>query len=156
MAIKVFDRPSSGSAVIKVDSYLADGNQRNFQISQTPNSHQAVIVKFTKGQRTGTVLESVSSIKTEIDDYIVLYNTNEVRFVTAPPAGELVSIFSVGFNGTGILDLDYFIGDGTTNEFITKAAWTDPVTYLVYVKKLLLLQELILTIFKTYQVILYQ
>ena len=133
MAIKVFDRPSSGSAVIKVDSYLADGNQRNFQISQTPNSHQAVIVKFTKGQRTGTVLESVSSIKTEIDDYIVLYNTNEVRFVTAPPAGELVSIFSVGFNGTGILDLDYFIGDGTTNEFITKAAWTDPVTYLVYV-----------------------
>ena len=133
LAIKVFDRPSSGSAVIKVDSYLADGNQRNFKISQTPNSHQAVIVKFTKGNRIGNALESVSSIKTEIDDYMVLYETNEVRFVSAPPEGQLVSIFSVGFNGTGILDLDYFIGDSLTNEFITKAAWTDPVTYLVYV-----------------------
>ena len=133
MAIKVFDRPSSGSAVIKVDSYLADGIQRNFKISQTPNSRQAVIVKFTKGQRTGNTLQPIASIKTEIDDYMVLYEVNEVRFVTAPPAGELVSIFSVGFSGTGILDLDYFIGDGNTNEFVTKATWTDPVTYLVYV-----------------------
>ena len=133
MAIKVFDRPSSGSANIKVDSYLADGNQRTFKLSQTPNSRQAVIVKFTKGQRVGNVLQSVSSIKTAIDDYTVLYNTNEVRFVTAPAAGELVSIFSVGFNGTGILDLDYFIGDGVTNEFITKATWTNPTTHLVYV-----------------------
>jgi len=133
MAIKVFDRPSSGSAAIKVDSYLADGIQRTFKISQTPNSHQAVIVKFTKGERSNNILQSVSSIKTEIDDYMVLYETNEVRFVTAPPAGELVSIFSVGFSGTGILDLDYFIGDGTTNEFITKATWTNLTTSLVYV-----------------------
>jgi hypothetical protein len=133
MAIKVFDRPSNGSAVIKVDSYLADGIQRNFKISQTPNSHQAVIVKFTKGERDNNILQSVSSIKTEIDDYMVLYETNEVRFVIAPPAGELVSIFSVGFNGTGILDLDYFIGDGTTNEFVTKATWVNLTTSLVYV-----------------------
>jgi hypothetical protein len=133
LAIKVFDKPSSGSASIRVDSYLADGTNKIFTISQRPNSRQAVIVKFTKGNRTGDILESVSSIKTEIEDYSVLYNTNEVVFVTPPAAGELVSIFSIGYNGTNILDLDYFTGNGVTTEFVTQASWVDPVTYLVYV-----------------------
>ena len=133
LAIKVFDKPSNGSANIRVDSYLADGLTKTFKISQTPNSRQAVIVKFTRGVRVNGILESQSTIKTIVDDYNVLYDTNEIVFVDTPPAGELVSIFSLGYNGSNILDLDYFVGDGVTREFVTQASWVDPVTYLVYV-----------------------
>ena len=135
VAIKVYDRPSTGAANMKVDSYVADGLQTNFEISQQPNGPTAVIVKFTNGVRdplTG-VLSSFSTIKTIAEDYIIDYKNRLVQFNTPPTAGELVSVFSFGFNGSNILDLDYFIGDGTQTEFITKAAWVDDINFLVYV-----------------------
>ena len=136
VAIKVYDKPSSGSANIKVDSYVADGIQTDFAISQQPNSNSAIIVKFTNGTRDplSDVLLSTSSIKTLNVDYTVDYRNGLIKFITPPPQGEMVSIFSFGFNGSDILDLDYFIGDGQTTEFITKAAWVDDdITYLAYV-----------------------
>ena len=137
VAIKIYDRPSSGSANIKVDSYIADGVTTSFVITQQPNSPTAVIVKFTEGQRdTDGILLSVSEIQTLTDDYTIDYKNRLVNFNTAPAAGKLVSIFSFGFNGSGILDLDYFVGDGSTTEFITKAPWVPSATYLVYVNGL--------------------
>ena len=135
VAIKVYDRPNTGSANIRVDSYVADGVQTDFEISQQPNSPTAVIVKFTNGIRdplTG-VLSSTSTLKTINDDYTIDYGNRLVKFGSAPAEGELVSIFSFGFNGSNILDLDYFIGDGSQTEFVTKAAWVEDVNYLVYV-----------------------
>ena len=135
VAIKVYDRPSSGSANIRVDSYVADGVQTDFEISQTPNSPTAIVVKFTNGLRDPLtdVLSSTSTIKTITDDYTIDYKNRLVKFNIAPAAGELVSVFSFGFNGSGILDLDYFVGDGSQIEFVTKAPWIDSVNYLVYV-----------------------
>jgi hypothetical protein len=49
VAIKIYDRPNTGSANIRVDSYVADGVQTDFKMSQQPNSPTAVIVKFTNG-----------------------------------------------------------------------------------------------------------
>ena len=139
VAIKVYDRPNTGSANIKVDSYVADGIQTDFTISQQPNTPTAVIVKFTNGA-TDTVtgnLVSTSEIQTLGTDYTINYASRQIKFITPPPAGELVSIFSFGFNGSDIIDLDYFIGDGTTTEFVTKAPWVSQnVNYLVYVNGL--------------------
>ncbi len=135
VAIKVYDRPSSGSANIKVDSYVANGTQTDFAISQQPNGPTAVIVKFTNGFRDPLtdVLSSVSTIKTLNDDYTIDYKNRLVKFTTPPTEGQLISLFSFGFNGSNILDLDYFVGDGSQVEFVTKAAWVEDVTYLVYV-----------------------
>ncbi len=135
VAIKVYDKPNQGSANIKVDSYFADGVRTDFEITQQPNTNTAVIVKFTTGFRDplSGILSSVASVKNINDDYTIDYQNRLVKFVSPPPAGEMVSIFSFGFNGYNILDLDYFVGDGITTEFITKASWTDTVTYLVYV-----------------------
>ena len=135
VAIKVYDKPNSGSGNIRVDSYIADGVQQEFLVTQQPNSPTALFVKFTNGIRdplTG-VLSSSASYQTLNDDYTFDYRTKLVKFNTAPTAGELVSIFSFGFNGTNILDLDYFIGDGVQTEFITKAPWNDNISYIVYV-----------------------
>jgi hypothetical protein len=66
-------------------------------------------------------------------DYTIDYGKRLVKFKVAPPTDTTVSIFSIGFNGSNIIDLDSFVGDGTTTEFVTKAPWLNSLTSLVYV-----------------------
>ena len=135
VAIKVYDRPSSGSANIKIDSYVADGNKVEFKITQLINSPEAVIVKITSADRDPVTDEIISTaeIQTINVDYTVDYTNSMIIFETAPDDKSLVSIFSFGFSGSDILDLDYFISDGTNTEFITRAPWVDMFTPLVYI-----------------------
>lgn len=133
VAIKVFDRPNSGSGQVRIDSYTADGIADSFKISQTPNSNNGLIVK---------VDSQIISLTT---DYTVDYKNHLIVLTTPPSAGSLVSIFSIGFNGYNILDLDYFVGDGTTTEFLTKAPWEDKITSLIYING----QVVAPTLFKT-------
>ena len=121
VAIKVFDQFPAGSANIKVDNYIADGTETTFKITQTPSSPRAVIVKVN------------SDIKNYGTEYSVDYKNKSITFNTAPAANSTISIFSLGFNGENILDVDYFVANGTTVEFITKAPWLDTVTSLVYI-----------------------
>ncbi len=121
VSIKVFDRPSVGSAVIKVDSFVGNGIDTDYEISQYPNSNAAIIVKVS------------SSIMERMSDYTFDYKTKTVKFTSPVPAGTPISVFSIGYNGYNILDLDYFVGDNVTREFITKAPWLDTITYVVYV-----------------------
>ena len=121
LAIKVYDQAQSGSADIKVDNHITDGIETSFAIGQLPNSSRAVIVKL------GT------SVKTYTTDYTIDYTNRLVVFNSVPSAGQTVSIFSIGFNGGNILDIDYFVGDGETTEFVTKATWVSSVTSLIYV-----------------------
>ena len=120
VAIKVFDKANTGAANIKVDSYIADGSTSSFAITQQPNNQRAVIVKVD------------NTIKTYTTDYTIDYRNKLVVFNSTPTAGHVVSIFSLGFNGSNILDIDYFVGDGNTTEFITKAPWLSDLTSLVY------------------------
>ena len=121
LAIKVYDQPNSGSSTIKVDKYIADGTTRSFKITQTFNNPRAIIVKNN------------NTISTYSADYTVDYKNKLINFNTAPVSGHLISIFSFGFNGANILDIDSFVGDGITTEFLTKAPWLKYETSLVYV-----------------------
>jgi hypothetical protein len=120
VAIKVFDRPSSGAANVKIDNHFADGISSSYKITQQPNTPSAVIVK-----RGSTIL-------TMTDDFTVDYENNLVNLVVVPTLDTLVSIFSVSFSGSNLLDLDYFIGDGVTTEFITRAPYLTSFTTDVY------------------------
>jgi hypothetical protein len=133
LAIKVYDKAQAGSAVVKVNSHIADGTSASYDIGQTPNSSRAIIVKLD------------STIKTYGTDYTIDYSKGLVTFVSTPTLGQLVTIFSIGFNGANILDLDYFVGDGTTREFVTRSAWVSPVTSLIYVDGLATSAELFKT-----------
>ncbi len=124
VAIKVFDRPRAGSATIKVDSFISNSIQTDYVISQQPNSRSALIVKADN-----VILDRTT-------DYIFDYATRTVSLTTAPAFGVTISIFSIGFSGTNVLDLDYFVGDNETTEFITKAPWLTSMTYVVYVNGL--------------------
>jgi hypothetical protein len=125
LAIKVFDKPSGGSAEILVQKYLADGETFEFNIGQIPNSSSAVIVK--------TTVADVTTILTETTDYIVDYKNQTIVFVNLPDIDTLVSIYSIGFSGTDILVFDYFVGDGHTKEFVTQAKWISSFTSGTYV-----------------------
>ena len=126
VAIKVFDKPNTGSGQVKVDNYLADGTAKSFALTQTPNGPGAVVVKVNNLVKTITTTA-------QVNDYVVDYRTNQVTFTTAPAANSIVSLFSIGFNGTNVLDIDHFIADGSTTEFVTNASWITPVSSLVYV-----------------------
>ena len=120
VAIKVYDQPNSGSANIKVDNFIGNSSTTIFKMSQTPNSAESVIVK-----KSNVILNS--------DQYTVNYRAREITLLAPPATGEIVSIYNIGFNGNNILDIDYFVGDGVTTEFITKAPWLSAVTNIVYV-----------------------
>ena len=121
LAIKVFDKPTSGSATIKVDNYFGDGTNTTFKVTQQANSPGAIIVK------------SNGSVKTITADYDIDFNNSNVVFHVAPAMNAQISLFSIGFSGANIIDIDHFIGDGQTREFVTNASWTSPITVLVYV-----------------------
>ena len=121
VSIKVYDRPITGSANIKVDNFIADGIAQSYVMTQQPNSQRAVVVKVN------------NLVKTYSDDYSIDYRTRTIRLNSVPAKGDVISIFNIGFNGSNILDLDYFIGDGVTTEFITKAPWLSSFTSLVYI-----------------------
>ncbi len=124
VSIKVYDKPYAASAVMRVDNFVADGINNEFILSQKPNTKQAVIVKI--------IANTVHSVKTAEIDYTFDYQNNSVSFTSVPPAKSIVSVYSFGFNGGNILDIDYFIGNSTTEEFITKAPWLAQMSYLIY------------------------
>lgn len=121
VAIKVFALPKNGSARIKWANYKANGTDSNFKITQYPNSKQAIAV-LVDG-----IIKEVNS------DYTIDWQNNEIILAAAPTIDQVVSVSSWGFNGQGVLDLDYFVGDGSTVEFITNASWTDGATSMVLV-----------------------
>jgi len=131
VAIKVYDKVSNGSASIKISQHVADGVNNIFDIGQIPNSKQAIIVRVISGTWGSYVLNS--------DYYTVDYRNSQILVSgsvnqgASIVQGDLVSIYSFGFNGTSVLDLDYYIGNGTTLEFVTKAPWVSTVTSIVYI-----------------------
>ena len=120
VAIKVYDQPNSGSANIKVDNFIGNSSTTKFKMSQTPNNAESIVVK-----KSNVILNS--------NQYTIDYRDREVTLLSPPATGEIVSIYNIGFNGNNILDIDYFVGDGETTEFITKAPWLSAVTNIVYV-----------------------
>jgi hypothetical protein len=112
LAIKVYTRPSSGNSTIFFKNYLADGVGATYSIAQKLLLNHSIIVKV------GTTI-------IEAGDYQIDMNTNLVTLVNVPTANSVVSIISFGPSSTNLLDIDYFVSDGTTNEFVTRAPWLE-------------------------------
>ena len=116
--ITVYHKVSDGSPIIESVVYNTDGVQTVFSIGQRPSTKYSVFVKFNKQLVT---------------DYTIDYSNNTIQTLATLPVGTEVSIVSLSQNGLDILDLDYFVGDGTTMEFITIARWNSAVTTFVTV-----------------------
>ena len=127
LAIKVFDRPTSGSARIKVDNFIGDGSTNTFTLTQQPVTVSSIIVKVTEPTGINPGLQTLNV------DYTLDFELGTITFVDSPALGSFVTIFNIGYAGENILDLDYFVSDGLTSEFITQAPWLDSFTASVFV-----------------------
>jgi len=124
LSIKVFDKPTSGNANIQVINYVATGSQASFLLPKIFSSSQSIIVKLA------------GVIQTVTTDYVIDYATQSVTFAANPTINKIVSIFTIGLSGSNILDIEYFVGDGSTIEFVTRAPWLVDVYSLIYVNGL--------------------
>ena len=118
--ITVYNKVGDGAPVIQTVRYeTADDNI--FDIGQRPGTSTSVIVKVN-----GNIIRQGV-------DYTVNFASNQVEMITSYQAGLEVVITSISQNGLNILDLDYFIADGETTEYITAARWSSTVTSFVAV-----------------------
>ena len=121
VAIKVFHRPSGGCPNILFNSHIGDGATTSFTIGQYFQNQQSVIVKLDNA------LQALDF------NYTIDYQTNTVIFESAPANQSKITILSISFNSATTLDLDYFISDGVTTEYITKASWLPTISSTVLV-----------------------
>ena len=112
LAIKVYHRVEGGAPNVLFKNYTGNGVNDTFIIGQYFATDRAVIVK-------------VGNIIIEQTAYTIDWALNSVIFDVAPIADSIVSIISIGFNSENILDLDHFVADGTTTEYVTRAPWID-------------------------------
>ena len=136
LAINVTTRPSDGSAVIKYNNFVFDGATNTYPLEATPNSSQAVAVLFSDLSRPLIV---------DID-YTIDYVNQLLILITTPPVNAVISVITFSYSGSGLVEIDYFVSDGESNEYITGASWSDDgANGIVYVNGLVLPYE----IFKT-------
>ena len=121
VAIKVYHRPSGGCPNMLFNHHRGDGVTARFTIGQYFPNESSIIVKVD------------NLIKILNADYTIDYQNNQIVFDPVPALGAAVDILSIGFNSANILDLDYFIADGETTEYITKANWLPTITSTVLV-----------------------
>jgi len=112
VAIKVYHRPAGGAPNILFKNYKGNGLTTEFIIGQYFATDRAVIVKVGN--------EIIDQL-----DYTIDWSSNFIKFDTAPITDSVVSVISIGFNSENILDLDYFIADGSTTEYVTRAPWLE-------------------------------
>lgn len=121
--IQVFHKVRDGAPTIVTKHYISYGQTR-FDIGQRPGTDDSVIVKIN------------SLVKRLNVDYIVDYVDQSIILTSVPQSNDEITITSLSQNGLGILDLDFFIGDGSTTEFITAARWTGNYSAFVTVNGL--------------------
>ena len=117
--IKVYEKPVGGSSQIVSRNYTGDGTTKLFDIGTSPIVETNLFVKVDYSiQKAGT-------------DYTVNYDTKQIEFTTAPGQGNRISLVTLETSGTNILDIDEFISDGSSIDFLTNITYTENLSSLV-------------------------
>ena len=134
VAIKIYDRPVSGTASINVENYISDGITNEYDIHQVLNSPNAIIVKITSNDE--------SKIITQGDDYEIDFTSRKVVLSVIPEKNAIITIFEIGISGDNILEFSHVISDGSL-QILTNTIWITPVASNVYVDGELVQYELV-------------
>ena len=117
--IKIYERPTTGASQVISRNYTGDGTTKIFSIGTKPVTESALLVKVNN------ILKKITT------DYTINYATGNVEFVTAPTTNHKINFVSLEYSGAKILDIDEFIGDGSTVEFLTNIRYTENMSSLV-------------------------
>lgn len=97
-----------GAPIIAARHYTADGTIFDFSIGQEPASNQAVFVTVNNNYLNST-------------QFSVDFN-NQLVNIPNVVQGDRISVLSFSAAGLNVISTGTFIGDGTSNEFITEAS----------------------------------
>ena len=114
--LKVFHRADDGASHIASNFYQTDGITTTYVIGMKPVNNDGILVQVDN---------------TTVTNYTVDYINQTITFATAPTAGKVLSIVSVGEAGTQIVDINGFEADGSTNTFVTNSTWIADATHFV-------------------------
>ena len=117
LSIKVFEQPSTIAGNINIQKHVASGRASNFTLNSQLNSSESLFVTLETFDK-GVSETSMLSLDTE---YTLNYKTNKITLLSTPAKNSIISIFSIGINGTNIMDLGILVSDlRTTNPYLTK------------------------------------
>lgn len=122
--ITVYHKHKDGAPVIENLRYIIQGTNRIFNIGQIPGTIDAVIVKID-----GIIKTLDIDYEVDFQNLEVVINQNLIN----NSQGKILTVDSFSQNGSNLLDLDYFVGDGVTKEFVTAARWPNNITIFVTV-----------------------
>jgi hypothetical protein len=111
VAIKVYQLPTSGSSKILFKNYIGDGSTSTYSLAQFPQNTAAIFVK-----RSNLILKQGV-------DYTVDWVARTITLTTELENRAVLSVISFGVASYQLLDVDYFVSDGSTLEYITNAPW---------------------------------
>lgn len=119
--IKVYHAPAAGGPNVNVQNYTGDGVTKTFNIGVRPSTLGGLLVI-----NNGVVCnEANDSILPDNDPYLYQVNFNEGEntiTLSMPPAfNDKLVIITIDTAGFDITEKVTFIGDGSTNEFLTSA-----------------------------------
>jgi hypothetical protein len=118
--IQVYERPLGGTSIIACNNFIGDGSTTTFDLGRHVFKDANLFVKI------GHVIQQAST-------YTVDYTNSTVTFTTAPANGERINILNFSETGEEIVDVDNFVGDGETLEFLTNARYNSLIEHLVTV-----------------------
>ena len=118
--IKVYDRTGDGSSILHSYNYLGDGNNKEFDINFVPMSQKDVWIKVN-----GTIYSD--------SQFSVDYQNKKIKFTTAPGLNHPVHIITMSNNGEKILDIDTFVGDGSTAQFVVPVKYKSTLSHYLTV-----------------------
>jgi hypothetical protein len=116
--IKVYERPQNGSSQITSRNYTGDGVTNTFSLDTTPLQATSLFVKVG--------FNIISA-----DVYTINYTNKTVTFDAAPALNAKVHLAVLGVSGTEILDIDNFVGDGSTSKFLTNVRFEENLQYFI-------------------------
>ena len=116
--IKVFHRPDDGTSNVQTQFFQTDGVTQTYNTGIHPHNSEAVFV-------------SIDNARVNNTDYTINYINDSITFITAPTAGKVLSIVTMGISGQKILDINKFVADGSTNTYTTNLKYQTGVNHYV-------------------------
>ena len=117
--IQVYERPTSGASNIVSMNHRGDGVTTTFDIGTNPVSEKSLFVKVDY------------AIKKLTTDYTIDYDSKTITFTSAPAMNSLINLVTLEYSGSNILDIDEFVGDGSTGDFLTSVSFTEDFSSFV-------------------------
>jgi hypothetical protein len=116
--ITVYERATGGSSVMTSINRRGDGSTKVFDLEALPYSTESLLVKIDYN-----VIDSSA--------YWIDFKQRTINFYNAPADEANIHLITMGLSGDNLLDLDTFVSDGSTQEYLTNVRWTDSLSAYV-------------------------